>query len=143
YKPVDCKIRPVPTYFPDPHAQQFKPIPLPKIECLVIPPEPHESFTGTVRLTRERLDQLLAAIPDGFLRPQEVDLVASVVIRHEKALAWEFSEKGYFSREYYPDYKIATVEHIPWQNRPIHVPSALESVVCRELSDQRDHGRFE
>ncbi|KAI0309737.1 hypothetical protein OF83DRAFT_1032019, partial [Amylostereum chailletii] len=143
YKPVDRKVRPVSTFFPEPSAQQYKRIPLPSIEPLAISSPSRFTFVPTERLTQERFNGLMATIPEVFLSSEELDLIASVVIRREQAFAWEFSEKGTFKSEFYPDYEIATIEHTPWQKPPIHVPKALEREVRAEIRDQEANGRFE
>ncbi len=136
YKPVDQKVRPVPTYMPDPVSQQYKAIPIPKKHPLPIKPPPLEEFVPTERMTRERFDRLIATIPEGFLRPEEVALLGLVVSTREDAFAFTFEEKGYFKREYYPDYEIPVIEHTPWQRPPIRVPRAIEELVRSELHKQ-------
>ncbi|KAJ3504975.1 hypothetical protein NMY22_g17741 [Coprinellus aureogranulatus] len=143
YKPVDRKVRPVPTYMPNPIAQQYKPIPEPVLTPLPIHPPPRSLHTPTERMTKERYDQLLATIPDGFLSEQEIDLLAYVVARREEAFAWTFREKGTFKRKYYPDYEIAVIEHTPWVQPPIRVPLSLQAAVRKEIEEQEAAGRFE
>ncbi|KAI0040408.1 hypothetical protein FA95DRAFT_1479061, partial [Auriscalpium vulgare] len=143
YKPVDRKVRPVPTYMPNPSAQQFKPIPLPTLEPLPTRPPPLSSFVPTERMTQERFDLLLATIEPDFLSEDEVALLGVVVARREHAFAFEYAEKGIFKQEYYPDYEIPTIEHVPWQRAPIRVPKALEEVVRQEIREQEASGRFE
>lgn len=143
YKPVDRKVRPVPTYMPNPIAQQYKRIPDPQIEPLPTRPPPRSTFVPTERMTRERYDQLLSTVPDGFLSEQELDLLAFIVARRQDAFAWTFQEKGTFKREYYPDYEIAVIEHTPWVQPPIRVPLALQPAVRKEITEQEAAGRFE
>ncbi|KAJ3745974.1 hypothetical protein DFH05DRAFT_1395337, partial [Lentinula detonsa] len=59
------------------------------------------------------------------------------------AFAWSYSEKGYFSRDYYPDYEIPVIEHIPWQSRPIPIPKAIEADVIATIRDNEAAGHFE
>lgn len=128
---------------PNPSAQQFLPIPIPDIDPLPTHPPPLSNFVPTTRLTSERLDDLLSTIPDDFLSSDEVLLLAYVVIRRQDAFAWDFSEKGIFKREYFPDYEIPTIEHVPWQKPPIRIPKALEQAVRDEIRKQEAGGRFE
>ncbi|VDC05891.1 unnamed protein product, partial [Peniophora sp. CBMAI 1063] len=86
---------------------------------------------------------LLEKVAPNFLSDQELDLVALVVSQHQRAFAFEYAEKGTFSREYFPEYEIATIEHTPWQQAPIRVPKALENAVRTEILDQEANGRFE
>lgn len=143
YKPVDRKVRPVPTYMPDPIAQQFKPIPLPPLQPLPSHPPSRAHFKPTTRMTQERFQSLLDTIPKDFLSSAEIDLMAHVVDTRQLAFAFTFAEKGIFKQEYYPDYEIPTIEHTPWQQPPIRIPKALEDAVRAELYEQKDAGRFE
>jgi hypothetical protein len=56
-------------------------------------------------------------------------LLTYVLCSRDKALAFEDCEHDTFSCEYYPDYKIPVIEHIPWFKPPIHVPKAIEAEV--------------
>ena len=60
YKPVHLKVRPVPTYFPDPQAQQFKEIPSPTPTPLPHHPKDWRQLPFNNRITRERLETMLA-----------------------------------------------------------------------------------
>ncbi|KAJ3831058.1 hypothetical protein F5878DRAFT_678207 [Lentinula raphanica] len=73
---LQCKYRPVPTYFPDPVAQQFKPIP--KTVPLILPenpPEWEEFDYAKGRMTKEHLEEMLGRIKDGILTKKEIDLI--------------------------------------------------------------------
>ena len=113
YKPVDRKVRPVPTYMPNPSAQVFKPIPEHKLPPLPFTPPPLSSFHPTSRLTLERLNAILSTIPEGFLGPSEIDLLVYVLNHRQRALAFTDAERGHFSREYFPDYEMPVIEHTP------------------------------
>ncbi|THU80495.1 hypothetical protein K435DRAFT_845093 [Dendrothele bispora CBS 962.96] len=143
YKPVHRKYRPVPTYMPNPEAQQFKSIP--RATPLKLPKNPphYKTLKFGNRVTLERLELMLSKIEPGLLRPQEIDLLAYVVVKREMAFAFEHSERGSFSREYYPDYEIPTIEHTPWQRPPIRVPKAIEQEVIAEVLRGEAAGRFE
>ncbi len=79
----------------------------------------------------------------GILRTKELDLLAYVVVKREMAFAWEQSEQGSFSCEYSPDYKIPTIEHIPWQTKPIRISDSLVDDVREEIRKGEAAGRFE
>ena len=81
-------------------------------------------------------------IPEGFLGPEEVALLGLVVSMREDAFMFTFEEKGYFIREYYPDYEIPVIRHTPWQHPPICVPRAIEELVRSEICKQTKAGRF-
>ena len=143
YKPVDRKVRPVPTYMPDPLGQEFKPIEIPHLPPLPFDPPAYADFEPTVRLTQERLDKILQSVPDGFLSSREIDLLIFVLRSRDKAIAFEDRERGTFSREYYPDYEIPVIEHIPWFLPPIRVPKVIEADVWRILEEQKAAGKYE
>ena len=71
------------------------------------------------------------------------DLLAFVVHERENLFAFEYAEKGYFSRQYYPDYEIPTIEHTPWQHRPIPIPLAILDKVRNTIVEHERAGRFE
>ncbi|KAF9053508.1 hypothetical protein BJ165DRAFT_1338916, partial [Panaeolus papilionaceus] len=129
YKPVERKVRPVPTYRPDPTAPKFKPIPFPNIQPLPTHPPPRATLEYNDRITSSRLDIILSTIEPDFLSEQEIDLLAFVVVERSHAFAFNFKEKGMFDPQYYPDYEIATIEHTPWQMPPIRCPKAIEENV--------------
>ncbi|KIP01284.1 hypothetical protein PHLGIDRAFT_80760, partial [Phlebiopsis gigantea 11061_1 CR5-6] len=143
YKPVDRKVRPVPTYMPNSSAQVFKPIPIEDPEPLPHHPIPYAQIIPTARLSRERLDRILGTVPDGFLSSAELDLLAHVLVLRENALAFDHGERGVFSRLYYPDYEIPLIEHTPWVQEPIRIPKAIEKEVRNLLQEQRRAGKYE
>ena len=91
-------------------------------------------------MTHECFQSLLDTIPKNFLSSSEIDLLAYVVDTRQLAFAFTFAEKGIFKQEYYPNYEILTIEHMLWQQPPIHIPKALEDVVQAELLEQKDAG---
>ncbi|THU79043.1 hypothetical protein K435DRAFT_811034 [Dendrothele bispora CBS 962.96] len=93
YKPVDRKHRPVPTYMPNPEAQQFKRIPPPTPLKLPTRPIPYKQLKFGKRVTLECLEAMLAKIEPGILTPQEIDLLAFVVVSREEAFAFCYAEK--------------------------------------------------
>ncbi|KAI0069940.1 hypothetical protein K474DRAFT_1609608, partial [Panus rudis PR-1116 ss-1] len=143
YKPVDRKVRPVPTYMPNPSAQVYKPIPNPTLMSLPHDPPHIDDLCYTSRLSRERLNQILSTIPSDFLRPREIDLLAFVLVNRRQAIAFTDAECGFFSRDYYPDYEIPVIEHVPWQQPPMKPPKALEAVIYKMLLEQEQAGKYE
>ena len=142
YKPVDRKVRPVPTYMPDPTGQVFKPITIPELTPLPLNPPYLAAFEPTARLTRDRLDFILGMVPKDFLSERELDLLVYVLSSSEKALAFCDAERGTFSREYFPDYEIPVIEHTPWVQPPIRVPKAIEATVRQMLEEQNAAGKY-
>ena len=143
YKTVDKKVRPVPSYMPDPAGQVFLPVVILQLPPLPLDPPQLAKFLPTKRLTQEWLDKILASVPKGFLLPREVDLLVYVLRTWELALAFEDSERGTFSEKYFPDYEIPVIEHVPWVQAPIHVPKAIEETVRQMLLDQKAAGKYE
>jgi hypothetical protein len=143
YKPVDRKVRPVPSYMPDAASQMYKPIIIPVPTPLPFDPPIRSQFVPGVRLSRERLDALISKIPEKFLLDREIDLLIHVLKRRETAIAWTDSERGTFSRKYFPDYEIPVIEHTPWSLPPIRIPKAIEGEVRAILERQRAAGNYE
>ena len=114
YKPVARKVRPVPTYMSTPSAQLLRPIEEPEPKPLPTNPPSRHEFKPTSRLTADRLAGILTTVPEGFLRDCELDLLVHVLDINQLALAWTEGERGTFSRDYFPDYEIPVIEHIPW-----------------------------
>ena len=111
YKPVDQRIHPVPATFPEEArvTRQFPEDPLLSLPSLSThPPE----FIPTKKLTHERLD-ILKINSDGFLSPEEEKLFIMVFTNNEKVLAYNKTERGTLRRDYFSDYIIAVIEHIP------------------------------
>ena len=86
---------------------------------------------------------MLSKIEPDLLTFEEINLLAFVVHKREKAFAFEYAEKGTFSRLFYPDYEIPTIEHTPWQRRPIPIPQAIIEQVREAIVEQELAGRFE
>ncbi|PIL33553.1 hypothetical protein GSI_04176 [Ganoderma sinense ZZ0214-1] len=144
YKPVARKVRPVATNMPDLSAQTLKPIVLPPPRPLPTHPPPRSEFQPTERLTLERLDLILANIPDHSpLSSQELDLLVFILSSRQGALAFTDNERGTFSREYFPDYIIPVIEHTPWVQAPIPIPKAIETKVSKILDAHFASGRYE
>ncbi len=143
YKPVHRKVRPVPTYMPNLAAQQFRDIPSPSPTVLPTHPPDYQTLQFGARVTRERLELMLGKIESGLLTIDETNLLAYVVLKREMAFAFVYAEKGTFSRQYYPDYEIPTIEHTPWQRKPIPIPHAIIDEVRKAIFEQELAGRFE
>ena len=143
YKTVDKKVRPVPSYMPDPAGQVFRPVTIPLLPPLPLDPPCLQDFVPTQRLSLERLEKILTSVPHGFLRPREINLLVFVLQTRQQALAFEDSERGTFSDKYFPDYKIPVIEHIPWVQAPIRIPKSIEDTVRQMLLDQKAAGKYE
>ena len=134
YKPAAQRVHPVSTTLPEeyrvirklPSDPLANMVPLP-----VVPPEP----TPGQRYTQERMD-IWDLNPDGFLWPEEVKLVQWLIKTHERAFAWEESEKGAFREDYFAPLKIPVVPHEPWAERPIPIPPGIAKEVTRIFQDK-------
>ena len=143
YKTVDKKVRPVPSYMPDPAGQVFLPVTIPSLPPLPLDPPSIPNFLPTRRLTKERLQKIIDSVPKDFLLPREIDLLVFVLRTRDQALAFEDSERGTFSDKYFPDYDIPVIEHVPWVQDPIRIPKAIEDTVRQMLLDQKAAGKYE
>ncbi|KAF9800795.1 hypothetical protein IEO21_10295 [Rhodonia placenta] len=106
------------------------------------PPSRFE-FRPTERLTQDRLNTIIDTVPEGFLTSAELDLMVYIVDNCQQAIAWSDSERGTFSREYFPDYEMPVIEHTPWVRAPIPVPRAIEGKVREMLRKQMEAGKYE
>ncbi len=133
YKLVHRHHCPVPTYMPNPRAQQFLNIPeLPPLASSTCPL--HYSLLPTDDcMTPEQLLGLLKTIESGLLTKEETNLLAFVVHARSHAFTWTYKEKGFFDPAYFPDHKIPYVEHVPWQVNPSPLPLSIQPAVCDEV----------
>jgi len=143
YKTIDKKVRPVPSYMPDPAGQVFCPIKLPILSLLPLDPLYLQDFVPTHCLSLDRLQKILTSVPKGFLKPHEIDLRVFVLQTRQQALAFKDSEQGTFSDEYFPDYEIPVIKHVPWVQAPICIPKSIEDTVCQMLLDQKAAGKYQ
>lgn len=143
YKPVDRKVRPVPSYMPDPSACIYKPIEIPPIPPLPLDPPFRSAILRTPKLTEERLNHILNSIPQEFLSSRETDLLTWVLFDRENALAFTDAERGTFSREHFPDYEIPVIEHTPWIQEPIRFPKSQDNEIRRLVREQTAAGKYE
>ncbi|KAJ7726789.1 hypothetical protein B0H16DRAFT_1735503 [Mycena metata] len=98
---------------PNPEAHFYREIPLTTLTELPTHPPDYRTLSFGQRITLERLELMLAKITPGILSKEETDLITFIVVTREFAFAFQYSEKGSFSSEYYPDYEFPTIEHTP------------------------------
>jgi len=79
----------------------------------------------------------------GFLTKSEAKLLIHVVMRYEKAVAFTDLERGTFSQEYYPDYVIRIVPHMPWLQKLIRLPQSRQEEVIRIMKEQMESRKYE
>ncbi|KAF9537748.1 hypothetical protein CPC08DRAFT_651635, partial [Agrocybe pediades] len=80
---------------------------------------------------------------DHFLWPEEERLVHHIIVIHETAFAWDETEKGKFSDEYFDPVVIPTVEHIPWVLKNIPIPPGLYDKVVAVIKAKIESGIYE
>ena len=56
---------------------------------------------------------------------EEEKLFMQIFKQNEAVLAFHESERGTLRSDYFSDYIIPVVEHVPWEARPIPIPPAL------------------
>jgi len=143
YKPVSKKKNPVPVSVPVMKREPYKPMPQPITpELPTHPPLPHD-FHYTKRLTPERVEIIINNIPKGFLSDDEIGLLLWVIRQNEIAIAFDDSERGTYKREYFPDYVMETVPHVPWRLPPIRIPDAIVDEITAMLENQIANGNLE
>ncbi|VDC04371.1 unnamed protein product [Peniophora sp. CBMAI 1063] len=141
YKPVDKKIRPVPGVFPQ-EAAVTRTIPEDPLLSLPVLPTHPPDFEPTERLSRERLDSMKLN-EDGTLWPEEVKLFEHIIRLCDKSLAFSDDERGTLRQDYFSDYIIPTVPHIPWTHKNIPIPPGIEPQVITMLKDKIRAGVYE
>jgi len=128
---------------PDPAGQVFRPVIIPSLPLLPLDPPFLWDFVPSQCLSLDCLSKILTSVPQGFLQPQEIDLLVFVLQTRQRALAFEDSERGTFSDEYFPDYDIPVIEHVPWVQSPICIPKSIEDTMRQMLLDQKAAGKYE
>ena len=141
YKPVDKKVRPVPTTFPK-ECQVTRQIP--EDPMLTLPPLPHHPpiFSPTPKISVERM-KILNVNAKGFLWPEEEKLFQHIMVLNEDGIAFEDIERGTLKDSYFSPYIIPTVPHTPWQHRNRPVPPGIADEVIKVLKLKMDAGVYE
>ncbi|KAJ1302329.1 hypothetical protein OPQ81_001144 [Rhizoctonia solani] len=105
-----------------------------------LPTEPPPIAYGE-RLTKNRFD-VLDLGKTGFLWPEEIKLFAHILLINEKALAFDETEKGRFRDDYFSPYRIATVPHEPWQEKPIPIAPGIWPKVLALVKQKLGNGTY-
>lgn len=142
YKPVHLKVRPVYTDLPDKFRIVRNIIGDPLKDLPTLPEDPPE-FVPHGRYTYDRMVAFEAVHDLNFLRRKEMDLVHQVVRAHDKAFAWDDSERGSFRRDFFPPVEIPTVPHTPWTERNIKIPPGIYNDVCDIIKTKIAAGVYE
>ena len=79
----------------------------------------------------------------GFLWEEEINLVFEVLMKNERALAWDDTEKGRFWEDYFDSVVMPTVEHEPWALKNILIPHGLREEVIKFIKSKIVSGTYE
>lgn len=143
YKPVHLKVCPVKAELPKQYRiiHDIKGNPLadmPKIDYSNIP-----DFTPTGCYTEER-KRANDALHDGdFLLPEERRLLHHFVSLHDKAFAWDDTERGRFKEEFFPPIEFPVIPHTPWVEKNIPIPPSIYKEVCEVIKKKIQAGVYE
>jgi len=141
YKKVANRIKPVATTLPE-EFRMVRKIPSdPLAELPVLPTKPPD-FTPGNRYTLER-KEMMAVNKNGFLWSEEEKLVHHMILIHETAFAWDETEKGKFSEDYFDPVVIPTVEHVPWVLKNIPIPPGIYDQVVELIKNKISSGVYE
>ena len=92
------------------------------------------------RLTPERIKELDIG---SWLWPREKEMLIEMLINHEVAIAFDWTECSQIHEDVSPPLVIKTVEHEAWQEPNFPVPKALLPVVLEILRDRLKKGVLE
>jgi len=141
YKPVDKKVHPVPTTFPE-ECQVTCQIPEdPMLTLLPLPYHP-PIFSPMPKISEDHM-KILNVNAKGFLWPEEEKLFQHIMVLNEDRIAFEYIERGTLKDNYFSPYIIPTIPHTPWQhwNRP--VPPGITDEVIKVLKLKMNAGVYE
>ena len=141
YKTVDKKVRPVPGTVSE-EIRVRREIPFdPMLSLIKLPTHPPE-FVPTKRLTSERMAELQVN-KNGFLWAEEEKLMKFILQTHETTLPYEEKDRGTLSQEYFSDYIMPVVPHVPWVFKNIPIPPGLFDEVVDVLKKKMEAGVYE
>ena len=141
YKRVDQKIRPIPSKIPlsmKTH-RQFPEDPLQNLP--ILPYHPPE-FRPTAKITAERMASL-EIDQNSELWSEEKKLLRHIIVLNEGSIAFNEQERGTFRRDYFSDYKMPVVEHLPWQDKNMPIPQGYRDEIIRLLKEKVDATVYE
>ncbi|KAK4694345.1 hypothetical protein P7C70_g8748, partial [Phenoliferia sp. Uapishka_3] len=104
-------------------------------------PNPPEFEYGG-RLTEEAL-ALVDFGGEEALWPEEKKLFLHVLRLREKAVAMHPKDRGVLKSTYANPWKVATIPHVPWKQKPIPLPLALRDDIVKLLKERLASGLYE
>lgn len=141
YTKVANRVKPVPTTLPEDFRIIRRAHPEPLKDMPKLPTHPPD-FTPGRRYTQERHDAMNID-PENFLTDEERKLAHHFIRIQEDAFAWEESEKGRFSDEWFDPVVIPTIEHVPWALKPLPIPPGLRDDIVKIIKDKIASGSYE
>lgn len=141
YKRVAQKVHPVPGIYPE-DAKVVRAMPEDPLNSLPPLPIKPPEFLPTAKLTQERIDAM-EVNKNNFLLPEEEKLFKHILRLNEKSLAFEENDRGTLRKDYFSDYKMATIPHTPWEFRNIPIPPGIREKVIEMLKSKIDAGVYE
>ena len=141
YKTVDKKIRPIPKLIPESMKvhRNFPRNPLVNLQTLPYNPP---RFVPSTKVTEERMADL-GIDENTELSSEEKKLLQHVIVLNGRSIAFDEQERGTFTNKYFTDYKMPTVEHIPWQDKNIPLPPGYREEILRLLKEKITAGVYE
>ncbi|KAF9536296.1 hypothetical protein CPC08DRAFT_652188, partial [Agrocybe pediades] len=141
YKKVANRVKPVATTLPEQFRIKRRIPRDPLADLPELPKHPPEFKPGK-RYTQERKEKMPVNV-DEFLWPEEEKLVHYIILIHEEGFAWDETEKGKFSDEWFDPVVIPTVEHIPWVLKNIPIPPGIYHQVVEVIKAKIASGIYE
>ena len=141
YKRVDQKVRPIPSMIPY-HMKTLRRYPGDPLKNLPKLPYNPPRFKPTSKVTSERMDGLeIDKIQN--LWPEERKLLQHILVINERSIAFNEQERGTFKKEYFSDYKMPVIDHVPWQDRNMPIPQGYRDEIIRLLKEKIEAGVYE
>lgn len=141
YKKVADRVKPVSAALP-PQFRIERTIPRdPLVDMPEFPTHPPDFVPGE-RYTQER-KEAMGINKDGFLTSEEEKLIHWFFTNCESSFAWDESEKGIFSDEYFPPVKIPTTDHDVWIFKNIPIPRGLYPKIIEIIKAKQAAGTIE
>lgn len=141
YKRVDQKVRPVPSMIPY-HMKTIRRYPEDPLRNLPRLPYIPPRFIPTSKVTTERMESL-GLDKNKTLQPEEKKLLQHILVLNERSIAFNEQERGTFRSDYFSDYKMPVVEHIPWQDKNMPLPRGYQDEIIRLLKEKIEAGVYE
>ena len=141
YKKVARKVQPVLASLSEDYRIICK-IPVDPLLSLPLLPTHPPNFMPSTRLTQECLTDLKLNRYD-FLLPEELKLLTHVLRINELGLAWTEAEKGHFCDDYVSPIKIPVIEHVPWVQKNIPIPTGILDQVIQIFREKFAAGIYE